>query len=332
MKYFILVILLTLGSLSGMAQKETDSRTLSPDESKQLLSQLKIDSTKMLAEVATEACTCIDSIRLSKKNHKEISADIASCIDKHVGAYQLSMLLMKSLTGGSSDKIELSIDKNSVQYKKFYYEIERWLKDSCSSMNLAVVSNNEESALSMSANPLALSAYNMGIEFLKQNEPENAIKQFEQAVKIDPRFVFAWDNLGVCRRKAGKLDEALDAYNKSLELDPKGVTPLHNIPVVYEYQKKYDEALAAYGRITSIYPDDPEAFYGKGRIYSMYKIDYEKALDNMCKAYNAYVLLQSPYRVDAEKNIQYIYSKMKAEGKESRFMEILKANKINAGN
>ena len=142
--------------------------------------------------------------------------------------------------------------------------------------------------------------------------------------------MFAWDNLGVCRRKTGKLDEALEAYNKSLELDPKGVTPLHNIPVVYEFQKKFEQAVAAYQRISTIYPDDPEAYYGAGRIYSYFLVDYEKALDNMCKAYNAYIELKSPYRVDAEKNINYLYGKMKADGKETRFYEILKANKINA--
>ena len=38
----------------------------------------------------------------------------------------------------------------------------------------------------------------------------------------------------------------------------------------------------------------------------------------MCKAYNIYTNSNSPYRVDAEKNINYIYSKMKEDGKEAR--------------
>lgn len=332
MKRVILALLLVCSSLFSIAQKDKDSRKLSADESKQLLSQLNFDSTKMLAEISANACNCIDSIRLSKKNHKEISSDIASCIDKQVNAYQLSMALMNSLKESGSTKIVVNIDKGTGSYKRYYYDIERWLKDSCASMNEAVASNNEESDLSMSNNPLAQSAYNMGIQFMKQNDLENAVSQFEKAVKIDPRFVFAWDNLGVCRRKTGKLDESLEAYNKSLELDPKGVTPLHNIPVVYEFQKKFEQAVAAYQRITTVYPDDPEAYYGAGRIYSYFLVDYEKALDYMCKAYNAYIELKSPYRVDAEKNINYLFGKMKADGKEARFYEILKANKINAEN
>jgi len=34
--------------------------------------------------------------------------------------------------------------------------------------------------------------------------------------------------------------------------------------------------------------------------------DFEKGLENMCKAYNMYVYLKSPYRTDAEKIINLI--------------------------
>ena len=56
----------------------------------------------------------------------------------------------------------------------------------------------------------------------------------------------------------------------------------------------------------------------------------EKALQNMCKAYNMYTKTSSPYRVDAQKNINYIYGQMKANGKEERFFEILEENNIKA--
>jgi tetratricopeptide (TPR) repeat protein len=100
--------------------------------------------------------------------------------------------------------------------------------------------------------------------------------------------------------------------------------------VVYQYQKKYDEALVAYENLQQQYPDDPEGFYGAGIVYIDFKMNYEKALQNLCKAYNIYTNSGSPYRVDAEKLINHIFSKMKAEGKEKRFYEILKENHINS--
>ncbi len=57
--------------------------------------------------------------------------------------------------------------------------------------------------------------------------------------------------------------------------------------------------------------------------------DFEKGLDNMCKAYVIYTQQKSPYRTDAEKVIAYIYSEMKKQNKTDKFNEVLKANNIN---
>jgi hypothetical protein len=48
----------------------------------------------------------------------------------------------------------------------------------------------------------------------------------------------------------------------------------------------------------------------------------------MCKAYNLYIENKSPYRSDAEKVINLIYSQMKKENKEEDFYRVLKENKI----
>jgi tetratricopeptide (TPR) repeat protein len=108
--------------------------------------------------------------------------------------------------------------------------------------------------------------------------------------------------------------------------------PLQNIAVVYEYKKEYDKELDAYKRLLEIYPDDPEVYYGIGRIYTFFKNDPEKGLDNFCKAYNLYIKINSPYRTDAEKNISSIYRQMKKDNKENVFLKILKDNNISLDN
>jgi tetratricopeptide (TPR) repeat protein len=132
----------------------------------------------------------------------------------------------------------------------------------------------------------------------------------------------------LCNRKLGNYDEAIEAYKKSLEIEPKGVMPLQNIAIVYQYKKEYDEAINAYEKLAEVDKNNPEVYFGIGHIYSSYKNDYEKGLDNMCKAYNLYVQQKSPYRTDAEKVIQTIYSEMKKQGNEKRFSEILQSNNI----
>ena len=104
--------------------------------------------------------------------------------------------------------------------------------------------------------------------------------------------------------------------------------PLQNIGVAYESKKEYDKAIQSYKKYLEMYPKAEEAYFGLGRIYFFYKNDNEAALDNMCKAYNLYVEMNSPYRVDAQEVISKIYSKMKGGKSEKRFNEILKENHI----
>jgi tetratricopeptide (TPR) repeat protein len=302
--------------------------TLSGDAARQIISMIKLDTVKIMRDFATHACSCIDSISLINKTNKEISADVFKCIDKEVGTYQLTLQLYRSMQSGSkNNNIILNTDKESPEYQRYYFEMERWLTDSCPSIKLAAASDNKESEYSMSKDKVALGYYDKGLIAFNKDDYKTAIPWFEKAVKQDEKFAFAWDNLGVCRRNLGDLDGALEAYLKSNKLDPKGKMPLMNIPVVYEYKKDYDKALEAYENLAKVYPDDPEAYYGSGRMYEM-KNDYEKALDYMCKAYNAYININSPYRSDAEKNINIYYQKLKGLGKEEVFYKILKDNHI----
>jgi len=302
--------------------------TLKGEAAQKIMSMFKLDTVKIMRDLATKACSCIDSISLTNKSNKEISEDVFKCIDQHVSTYQLSLKLYRSMqSGGKNNNIVLNTDKNSPEYQRYYFEMERWLTDSCPSIKLAAASDNKESEYSQSKDKVALGYYDKGITAFNKDDFKSALPWFEKAVKQDDKFAFAWDNIGVCKRKLGDLDGALEAYLKSLQLDPKGKLPLMNIPVVYEYKKDYDKALEAYKNLSKVYPADPEAYYGSGRMYEM-KNDYEKALDYMCKAYNAYIAINSPYRSDAEKNINIYYKKLKELGKEQQFYQILKDNNI----
>jgi tetratricopeptide (TPR) repeat protein len=294
------------------------------------MKMLKIDSSHIVAQSRKSACLCVDSIETIGVETKEIRANIAKCIENEVVSYQLSMKLFASLTGDEKDKkiIAINTDINTQEYKKYYFELEKWLADSCDAVREKMMVEDTQNEHSVSKNKEALEEYSKGIKYLNDKNFKKALPFFEKCVKIDPKFAFAWDNIGVCNRRLENYDAAIKAYKKSLALDPKGMMPLHNLPVVYELKKDYDNAILHFKNINKLLPDDPEASYGLGRIYTHHKMDMETGLDYFCQAYNIYVNLNSPYRTDAEKNINYIYSKLKAEGKEEIFMRILKQNKI----
>ncbi|MBF4467714.1 tetratricopeptide repeat protein [Flavobacterium sp. LC2016-12] len=293
----------------------------------------KIDPEKLFKELTDQACSCIDSIPTYNRIKDSITANISSCIDDKVGAYQIgekfANIDLSNPTGEKKEiNVTLNLDKNSTEYKDIYYKMEKYLMDNCSTLKDKVASNNQLNKNSMSTNQEALDFYNLGIDETKKDNFKGALEYYKKAVKIDPNFAFAYDNMGICYRRLEEFDLAIDSYEKSLKIDPNGLMPLQNIAVAYSYKKEYKKAVKSYEKLAKIESNNPEVFYGIGQMYALHLNDPEKGLDNMCKAYNLYVEQKSPYRADAEKIIQMIYADLKKAGKEDTFNKILAANNI----
>jgi tetratricopeptide (TPR) repeat protein len=294
------------------------------------------DKQGLIKELSDKACKCSDSITLFNRDKKDILKDVHSCIDKYAGALQMGTLLGSAETlekstpkinGKKEITLTLNTNKDSQQYTDSYNELERYLMFNCTSVKNAtkVIETKTEG---LSKDPAAMEFYSKGLEGSKKEDWQEAIKNFEEAVKKDPKFLYAWDNLGINYRRTGEYDKALDAYKKSLEIDPKGKMPLQNIPMVYIYKKDFQKAIDAYLYLDKVYPGDPEVYYGIGQVYFSGIKDDEKALDYICKAYRIYSDQKSPYRTDAEAVMASIYKNMKEKGKIEKFKEILKKNNM----
>ncbi|MES2575143.1 MAG: tetratricopeptide repeat protein [Bacteroidota bacterium] len=293
----------------------------------------KISSDKLLKESAENGCKCIDSIPTYNNPKETVIAEINKCISKQTVSYQLTSKLMQIdiLKENATDKnisIAVNTNENSDEYKKYYYELERYMMDNCTSLKSKIASNEKQAQNSFSQNPKAKEFYYKGLDEFEKEKYEKAIEYFKKALKEDAEFAFAWDNIGLSYRKLGNYDKAIESYNKSLEIEPEGTMPLQNIAIAYQYKKEYQKAIDSFQKLAKINKNDPEIYFGIGNVYAINLRDFEKGLDNMCKAYTIYVEQKSAYRADAEKIINYIHSELKAQGKEARYYEILKSYNI----
>lgn len=275
-----------------------------------------------------------------------LTQEISTCIDQQVVSYHLGIgtaKVVEDLKKEAIDQLEgkkkkkkdppkkyvLEIaEPGSRQYQERYQELERYLMEHCEGLQLAIGTDEQIHDNSVSNDINALKAYDKGVAALKENNYKAALPYFLDAVKMDSTFAFAWDNVGICYRNLGEIDKAIDAYKTSLFFEPSGITPLQNLAVAYTFKEDYDQAIVVYEKIIKVYPKNPEGYYGIGRVYTAFKDDLERGLDYMCKSYNLYIEQKSPYRVDAENLISLIYKEMKTQGKEEKFIKILKDNNI----
>ncbi len=73
----------------------------------------------------------------------------------------------------------------------------------------------------------ALAANNLGFVYWKTNDDANAVRYFEAALKIDPSRAVAYANLGDALQRQGKADEARKAFETYLQLAPAGGLAQH---------------------------------------------------------------------------------------------------------
>lgn len=81
------------------------------------------------------------------------------------------------------------------------------------------------------ATSTARSYFNQGEEYSKKGNWSLAIQAYLQAVRLDPKFVEAWNNLGFCYRKVQQFDQAFAAYKQALDLKP-------DYPNAHEYMAR----------------------------------------------------------------------------------------------
>jgi tetratricopeptide (TPR) repeat protein len=75
-------------------------------------------------------------------------------------------------------------------------------------------------------NPIAMAAiYNaLGYAYFGQEQYDVAIRQYKEAIKLEPEYVMAMNNLGHAYEQKKLTSQALDIYEQSLQIDPKNET------------------------------------------------------------------------------------------------------------
>jgi tetratricopeptide (TPR) repeat protein len=98
----------------------------------------------------------------------------------------------------------------------------------------------------------ALARLASGTGHLKKGELDTAIKEFEEAVKIDGNCYQALNNIGLCYMRQGDLARAADRFRAALKVNPHYVGSLNNLGIVCYLQGHYDEAAIFYEQALSL--------------------------------------------------------------------------------
>jgi tetratricopeptide (TPR) repeat protein len=139
-------------------------------------------------------------------------------------------------------------------------------KKGCSPFGTAVLlagkdlSKNERSTSSEQANTW----YDIGFSFQNQGNKEEALRCYDQALRLDPRFVLVWYLKGLVLGRLGNHAEAIRCLDKALELDPRNKDAWYHKGDSLASLGRHEEAIHCYDQALKLNPRTAMTWYKKG--------------------------------------------------------------------
>lgn len=98
-------------------------------------------------------------------------------------------------------------------------------------------------------------ANKIGIAYHQMTQLEQARRQYERSLKLNPKYPEAINNLGTVYYARKGYRRAISQYRKALQLSPKSASILSNLGTAYFARKKYKEAFETYQQALALDSD-----------------------------------------------------------------------------
>ena len=109
---------------------------------------------------------------------------------------------------------------------------------------------------------------NLGIAYGKQGQLDKAIEQMETALSLGPKSAVTRSNLGLAYMRQGAIDKAIEQFLVSVKLNPNFFQAHFNLANAYEEKGLLDKAMEEYETVVRLRPDHAETYYLLFRMYA----------------------------------------------------------------
>ena len=117
----------------------------------------------------------------------------------------------------------------------------------------------------------------------EQNDFEQAVIEYREALKLDPQFAEAYNGLGVAYFNQDDEEAAIESFRKALQLSPNLIHARINLAMAYFEQGQIDEAIRENERALVINPDIAEVHFNLALGYQG-RHEFARAIEEYQKA------------------------------------------------
>jgi len=139
----------------------------------------------------------------------------------------------------------------------------------------------------------------LGIAYHQMTQIDEARKYYERAIKLNPKYAEAINNLGTVHYAKKNYRRAVSQYVKALKLTPNSASVYSNLGTAQFARKKYKEAMEAYQKAIAL---DPEVFEHRSAYGTLLQ---ERSVGERAR-FHYYLARTYAQAGNAERALQYI--------------------------
>jgi len=138
--------------------------------------------------------------------------------------------------------------------------------------------------------------YELGVKYHQEELADQAIKELQQAIQIDPNYAEAHCELGVLYQEKEDYNAAYRELQKAIKINPDYAEAHFRLGIIYQVLKGYNQAITEFEEVLKIDPNFPWIHTAIGNVY------YERGIKALIRA----IKLDWSYLVpDTLKEISY---------------------------
>jgi arylsulfatase A-like enzyme/predicted Zn-dependent protease len=115
---------------------------------------------------------------------------------------------------------------------------------------------------------------NLGVVYYRKKDYPKAVEAYERAVRLNPEFAYAFDNLGTLylrtfleRKDPEMIPKAIDAFDRAINNDSRLASAYNGRASVFKSSNRPNEAMRDWKRALELQPDFVDVYFNLGITY-----------------------------------------------------------------